>query len=87
MTTMIFADEVVDPDTLDDIPDPDEVTATDRELAIAKQLVESLAGDFEPEKYHDAYREEVLAMIERKAAGEEIAVQPPSEDVTRLCPT
>ena len=80
MTTMIFADEVVDVDKLDDIPDPDEVSTTDRELAIAKQLVESLAGEFEPGKYHDAYREEVVAMIERKAAGEEIAVQPVTED-------
>jgi DNA end-binding protein Ku len=86
MTTMIFADEVVDVDKLDDIPDPDEVSTTDRELAIAKQLVESLAGDFEPGKYHDAYREDVLAMIERKAAGEEIAVQPVSEDVTAPVP-
>jgi DNA end-binding protein Ku len=86
MTTMIFADEVVDPQTLDDLPDPDEVGVTDRELAIAKQLVESLAGSFEPEKYHDTYREEVLAVIERKAAGEEIAVQPPSEDVTAPVP-
>src|SRR5512132_1407032 len=36
MTTMIFPDEVVDPHTLDDLPDPDEVEVTDRELAIAK---------------------------------------------------
>jgi DNA end-binding protein Ku len=86
MTTMIFPDEVVDPHTLDDLPDPDEVEVTDRELAIAKQLVDSLAGTFEPEKYHDTYREEVLAVIERKAAGEEIAVQPPSEDVTAPVP-
>jgi DNA end-binding protein Ku len=86
MTTMIFADEVVDPGTLDDLPDPDEVSVTDRELAIAKQLVDSLAGTFEPEKYHDTYREEVLAVIDRKAAGEEIAVQPPSEDVTAPVP-
>jgi DNA end-binding protein Ku len=80
MTTMIFADEVVDPKKLDDLPDPDEVKTTDRELDIAKQLVESLSGRFEPEKYHDAYREDVLALIERKAAGEEIAVQPPREE-------
>src|SRR5215218_9205822 len=86
MTTMIFADEVVDVDKLDDIPDPDEVSTTDRELAIAKQLVESLAGDFEPGKYHDAYREEVLAMIERKAAGEEIAVQPVTDDADAPVP-
>jgi DNA end-binding protein Ku len=86
MTTMIFPDEVVDPHTVDDVPDPDEVEVTDRELAIAKQLVDSLAGTFEPEKFHDTYREEVLAVIERKAAGEEIAVQPPSEDVTAPVP-
>ena len=86
MTTMIFPDEVVDPHTLDDVPDRDEVEVTDRELAIAKQLVDSLAGTFEPEKFHDTYREEVLAVIERKAAGEEIAVQPPSEDVTAPVP-
>ena len=87
MTTMIFADEVVDPDRIDDMPDPDEVRATDRELDIAKQLVESLAGDFEPDKYHDSYREEVLSLIERKAAGEEISVQAPPRRRRRLCPT
>src|SRR4051794_37027633 len=86
MTTMIFPDEIVDPHTVDDIPDADDIEVNDRELAIAKQLVESLAGAFEPEKYHDTYREEVLAVIERKAAGEEIAVQPPSEDVTAPVP-
>ena len=43
---------------------------------MAQQLIESLASDFEPEKYHDEYREKVLELIERKASGEEIAVQP-----------
>jgi DNA end-binding protein Ku len=80
MATMLFADEVVDPARLDDIPDADDVRTNDRELAIAKQLVESLAGDFEPEKYRDTYREAVLAMIEKKAAGEEIVVQEPEEE-------
>jgi DNA end-binding protein Ku len=80
MATMLFADEVVDPERLDDIPDADDVKMNDRELAIAKQLVESLAGEFEPEKYHDTYREAVLEMIERKAAGEEIAIQPEAEE-------
>jgi DNA end-binding protein Ku len=53
---------------------------TDRELDIAKQLVESLAGPFDSSKYHDTYRQEVLDLIERKAAGEEIAVQPAAEE-------
>jgi DNA end-binding protein Ku len=80
MSTMVFADEVIDPSTIDDIPDPDEVAVKDREIEIAKQLVESLAADFEPEKFRDTYREEVLALIERKASGEEIAVQPARDE-------
>jgi DNA end-binding protein Ku len=80
ISTMLFADEVVEPDKIDELSAAAEVEATPRELDIAKQLVESLAGTFDPSKYHDTYREEVLDLIERKAAGEEIAVQPVAED-------
>jgi DNA end-binding protein Ku len=80
MATMIFADEVVDPERIDELDSAREVEVNDRELSIAKQLVESLSGEFEPDKYRDTYREEVLALIERKAAGEEIAVQPAKEE-------
>ena len=80
MSTMLFADEIVDPSRIDDIPSADEVEMSDRELDIAKQLVESLASDFEPEKYRDTYRDAVMDMIEKKAAGEEIAVQPETEE-------
>src|SRR3954449_10105255 len=86
MATMLFADEVVPPDRIDDLPEPGDVKTTDKELAIAKQLVESLAGPFEPEKYRDTYREEVLALIERKAAGEEIAVAPEVEEAPAEVP-
>lgn len=80
MATMLFADEVVDPERLDDIPEADDVKTNERELDIAKQLVESLSGEFEPDKYHDTYREAVLAMIEKKAAGEEIVIQEVEEE-------
>src|SRR5690349_20674848 len=80
ISTMLFADEVVEPDKIDELMAAAEVEATKRELDIAKQLVESLAGPFDPSKYHDTYREEVIDLIERKAAGEEIAVQPVEED-------
>jgi DNA end-binding protein Ku len=80
MATMLFADEVVDPERLDDIPEADDVKTNARELEIAKQLVESLSGEFQPDKYHDTYREAVLAMIEKKAAGEEIVVQEVEEE-------
>ena len=43
---------------------------------MAQQLIESLSGEFEPEKYKDQYREKVLELIEEKAQGEEIAVAP-----------
>src|SRR4051812_6093189 len=86
MATMIFADEIVDPERIDELDTAREVEINDRELSIAKQLVESLSGEFEPDKYHDTYREEVLALIERKAAGEEIAVQPAREETEEPVP-
>jgi len=86
MATMLFADEVIDPERIEDMPSASEIKTNKRELEIARQLVESLAGDFEPEKYHDTYREQVLELIERKAQGEEIAVQPPEEQVPEAVP-
>ena len=74
METMIFHDEVVPTDALDDLPAQGDLSASDREVAMAEQLIESLTSDFEPGKYHDEYREKVLGLIERKAEGEEIAV-------------
>jgi DNA end-binding protein Ku len=86
MATMLFPDEVLPPERLDEIKEAAEVKTTKRELEIAEQLIESLAGDFEPDKFRDTYRAEVLALIERKAEGKEIAVQPPAEEVTAPAP-
>jgi len=75
MATMRFADEVVSPDQLDDVlPDAD-VKLDKREVEMAKKLIDSLAADFEADKYRDEYREELLDLIERKAKGEDIVVQ------------
>jgi DNA end-binding protein Ku len=79
MATMVFHDEVVSPDTLDEVVDDGEASVSDREVEMAQQLIGSLTAPFEPEKYHDEYRERVLELIEAKAAGEEISVQPPEE--------
>ena len=83
METMLFADEVVDPESLDEVPVEEDGKAGKRELDMAQQLIDSLSGDFEPERYRDEYRERVLDLIERKAAGEEIAVQPAPEEPAR----
>jgi DNA end-binding protein Ku len=86
MATMLFPDEVLSPDRLDEVAEAANAKTTKREVEIAKQLIESLAGDFEPDKFRDTYRDEVLALIERKAEGKEIAVQPPAEEVRAPAP-
>jgi DNA end-binding protein Ku len=80
METMIFHDEVVPADDLDDVPSAKELKTSDRELKMAQQLIDSLSSDFEPSKYHDEYREKVLELIEAKADGQEIAIQPQDEE-------
>jgi DNA end-binding protein Ku len=84
METMIFADEVVDPVEIDDLPEAKELKVSDREIQMAQQLIDSLSSDFEPGKYRDEYREKVLELIERKAAGEEIAVQPEAPEPKKV---
>jgi DNA end-binding protein Ku len=86
MATMLFPDEVLPPDRLDEVVEASKAKTTKREVDIAKQLIDSLAADFEPAKFRDTYRDEVLAMIERKAEGKEIAVQPPAEEVRAPAP-
>jgi DNA end-binding protein Ku len=86
MATMIFADEVSSPDAIDEIVEAQQVKTTKRELEIAEQLIESLAADFNPDAFRDAYREQVLEMIDRKAQGKQIAVQPEPEEATAPAP-
>jgi DNA end-binding protein Ku len=80
LTTMLFGDEVLAPDRIDELESVSEAEASDRELKMAEQLIDSLSGEFEPGRFKDEYRERVLELIERKAAGEEIAVQPEAEE-------
>jgi DNA end-binding protein Ku len=76
MSTMVYADEVNDPKELGEFDDVAEVDVSDRELRMASQLVESLTEPFEPERFEDTYRNQVLELIERKAAGEELVAAP-----------
>lgn len=54
------------------------VKTTKAELEMASQLVESLSGPFEPDQYENEHKRELVALIERKQAGEEIAIAPES---------
>jgi DNA end-binding protein Ku len=84
METMLFADEVVPTDSLDEMTTDGDVKTTDRELTMARQLIDSLSSDFEPEKYQDEYRERVLDLIERKAQGETIVIEEPSSEPEKV---
>ena len=70
---MRFADELVSTEQLEA---PKDVEVGDKELKMAQQLIESLAEEFQPGKYHDEYTEKLKELIDRKAEGKEIVTEP-----------
>src|SRR5205085_10648491 len=60
----------------EDLPKPAGAAPTQKELAMAKQLVEMLHGEFNPADYKNEYRERVMEFIERKAKGHAPRLQP-----------
>jgi DNA end-binding protein Ku len=81
LTTMRFHDEVSSPQDLDGevFEEAKPKKPEKRELDMAKQLIESLTSDFDPDKYRDEYREELLDLLERKAEGKEVVAAPTEE--------
>jgi DNA end-binding protein Ku len=77
LSTMVYADEVNDPAEIPEFEAVENAEVSAKELTMAKQLVESLAADFGPEKFEDTHREKVLELIERKASGETGLVEVP----------
>ncbi len=79
MTTMNFGDEVVPTSELHELYE-DKVEISDNELEIAHRLVDSIARPFDPANYRDTYREALLDLIDRKASGEQVVLEPPARD-------
>ena len=79
MSTMVFGDEIVPPGKIDELP-AGSGRASAREVEMARRLIDSLTVDFDPGRYHDTYRQRVLDLIEKKAAGEEISMPEPEEE-------
>src|SRR4051794_26336090 len=75
MHTMHATDEIVAGKDLD-VPKPRKKPAK-REVDMAARLVEGLVADFDPDRYEDTYRDRVLALVRRKADGNEIEVTEP----------
>ncbi|MGI9599042.1 MAG: Ku protein [Acidimicrobiales bacterium] len=78
MSTMVYADELVASDDVPGLEELGEIEVTDAEMAMAGQLIDSLTSEFEPERYHDAYREQVLDLLESKASGEVRTIEAPA---------
>ncbi len=76
LSTMVYADEVNDPAEMSELEGVDDVSISDRELRMARQLIDSLTEDFDPVKFEDTHRNQVLDLVERKAAGEELVAPP-----------
>jgi DNA end-binding protein Ku len=84
MSSLVYADEVVDPADIEELQGLDTVEVSDKEIAMAESLVASLSAPFEPDKYHDEYREQVMALIEMKAEGQELAMPEPASDKPKV---
>jgi DNA end-binding protein Ku len=72
---MHFAEELADPEKL---KVPKKLEVGKREKEMAKALVESMSSSWDPEKYHDDYREALMEVIEEKveSGGKEIEEKP-----------
>lgn len=74
METMLFPDEIVKPQSIDAIPDR-RARVDERELKMAKHLIDSMTVEFDPERYKDEYRARVMALIRKKAKGRTIEIE------------
>lgn len=84
MSTMFYPDEVRKPAA---IPELDyKVDVHDNELKMAVNLINNLSAEFQPEKYTDDYREQLMEVIQAKVAGEggEVAPVPQTDKVVDL---
>ena len=75
LTTMVHADEIAAKDFW--LPDAD-AKPSDKELKMARLLIDTLSGPFEPERYPDEHRRRVLQAIEAKTPAAAAVATPPS---------
>src|SRR5215217_931887 len=82
MSTMRFADEVASHRDIDAVPSEQSKPAA-KELTLAAQIIDSLASDWDPSRYHDTYTEQLRELIEAKAKGRKIEPEAPPEPAGR----
>lgn len=79
MVTMNFGDEIQQTSSFGELEET-EVEISERELEMARKLVESVSRPFDIDSYRDTYREALLELIDRKANGEQIVLEPAPKD-------
>ena len=82
LTTLHWPDEIRSTKDLD-LPE-EEPDFKPAELAMAKQLVSAMTGEFEPENYRDEYRDALMKVIEAKIDGHEAVAPEPVEESGKL---
>jgi DNA end-binding protein Ku len=78
LETLFLAEDVRSQAEIDEAVEA--VDVKEPELELARQLIDSLVGDWEPESLHSEYRQDLRKLLEAKLAGEEIAVPEPVAD-------
>jgi DNA end-binding protein Ku len=85
VSTMRFHDEVAFPKDIDPIPTGRSAPqASPAEVKMAGQIIESMSREFDPKRYEDTYRVQVLDFLKKKAAGEEIVIEEEPEEQSKV---
>ncbi len=79
MVTMNFGEEIQQTSSFYELEEA-EVEVSEHELEMARRLVDSVSRPFDIANYHDTYREALMDLIDRKANGEEIVLEPAAKD-------
>ena len=77
---MRFGDEVVPASEVKNGSGGKAASVSKREVDMASQIIDSLSSEWDPSRYHDTYREQVLELLTKKAEGEEIVIEEPEEE-------
>lgn len=83
LSMMVYSDELVGTSEIYGLDEVKDAEVSEKEMVMAEQLIESLSEEFEPSMFTDTHREELMALIQRKADGEELTpsvTAAPTED-------
>lgn len=78
LSTMHFANEIMGLDKMESVPDA--IKVDERQVKMARQLIDEMTASFDPTKYKDDYQDAVRELVKQKAEGLEVITPPPVEE-------